>query len=835
MALKCIQNKGIAGLVSKPKSKAAVKRIRQIIDALKAQGVDPFTAATQADAQYLKELSEGNARAKWRMIHKVRVMNGLQKAVDSTPVHKLGNVGIGMIEDAHYEARAIHHGMLSQVTDYLKKNELNLLGKIPDKAQFKEFLKALRGEATTDKAAQAMADAVNHVNEQARKTLNSLGYNIGKLDNWGITQTHDVLAIWKAGLDTWRADIDGKLDWANMIDPKSGIKFGNKPSDTYRMQFLAGVFDNIVYGRDAGNPVWGDTQAGKALEQSRVFQFTDTDSWLEYNTKFGGVDPHNAILSHFSVTARRIALARRFGADAQTALDYLGQITKEKLKDNDAGLPATMTAEQKLLHAKRMEKVLLHGSLAPVGWKAAFWVARPMATIRKTLSAALLDRAIIISAPSDLNSTRIAAGAIGMNPANIMSEYVRLMAENMKGGGTIKDDLLRMGHIFDSWANPGVTMAKFSEEFPAAAFSEKLSNASMRIQGMNAHTDGLRALFQRGMAGHFMSLSNLDMNALPDIMRRSMLDEGITPADWDAFRSTGGHFTASNGATFLDPLYWRHATTMANPEELFLKMQSFVEKWTDQAVPTTSLKAAALTDPAAYGLTPGTMIYELMKSTGMFKSFPLAFIDNQMKQLALRQGAWNKAKYVANVVGSSTIVGAMGIMIADLTMGKDPRDMTDPNFWFSALLRGGGLGPVGDVISTGTTSWGGGLTEYMSGPVITFGQDALELTFGNLAQLIEQSIDGDDIDVKFLQELGKFQRRYTPMQQSPIWAGGAAIDRMISEQLQIMLDPGSADALADAEQRRQNLYGNGAWWSPGKALPERAPDWANALGGFLGS
>ncbi|MDB6151473.1 MAG: hypothetical protein JWQ44_2921 [Chthoniobacter sp.] len=830
MAFSCIEGKAEVGKVSKAKVATASKRIDEIVAALTAQGEDIFSARQQADARYLDELKLANTTAKWRLIHKVRVMNGLQKAVDATPVNKLAGLGPKMIEDAHYEARAIHHKMMSQVTDFLQKNALNIKGQLPDKAQYKEFLKALRGEATTDLAAKQMADAVNHVNEEARKTLNSLGYNIGKLDNWGITQTHDQLAIHKATLPVWRAFIDDKLDWSNMIDPKSGIKFGTKPSDTYRMQFLSGVYDNIVYGRDAGNPVWGDTQSGKALEQSRVFQFKDTDSWLAYNTKFGGTDPHNAILSHFSVTARRIALARKFGADAQTALNYMGQITSQKMKDAQAGLPAKMIADAGVAHAMRMEKLLLHGAQAPVGWVAAFWVARPLATLRKVLSSALLDRAIIISAPSDLNSTRIAASAIGMNPANIMSDYVKLMADNVKGGGTTKDDLLRMGHIFDTWANPGVTMARYAEEFPAAAWADKLSNAAMRWQGMNAHTDGLRVLFQRAMGGHFMSLAHLGMDELPDIMKRSMADEGITPADWDAFRSTDGHFTAPNGATFLDPLYWRHATTMADPEELFLKMQSFVERWTDQAVPTTSLKAAAFIDPSAWGQTPGTPIYELAKSVGMFKSFPLAFIDNQLKQLKLRQGAAAKTGYALNVILSSTVIGAMGIQIADMSVGKDPRPMDEGDFWWSALLRGGGLGPIGDLISTGTTSWGGGLAEYASGPVVSVASDAFKLTLGNVAQAYHQAINGDDIDTHFMQELFKFQRRYTPMGQSPIWAGGAAIDRLLSEQLQMLLDPGSANALAEAEQKRVNLYGNASWWGPGKALPERGPDWANALG-----
>jgi hypothetical protein len=831
MARKCIERKGAAGIVNKAKAKSASKRIDEITAALTAQGEDVFSARAQADAKYVDELAAKNLKAKWKMIHRIRVMNGLQKAVDAAPVTKMGGLAVKMVEDADYEGRAIHAQIMGKVGEFLEKTRVTITGKVPDKAQFTEFLKALRGEATADVQAKAMADAVNDTNEWIRKTLNSLGYNIGKLDNWGITQTHDQLSINKAGLATWRAELDGQLDWANMIDPKSGMPFGAKPSDTYRMEFLAGMFDNLVYGRDSTNPVWAAVSAGNGLEKHRVLQFKSTDDWLAYNGKYGMSDPHTMLLSHFSTMSRRIAMARRFGPDHNTALDYMGQLVSQKARENNLGLPAAMKANAGVVHAQRMARVL-QGSSGPVGWKAAFF-ARGMSTTRQLLSASLLDRAIVISAPSDINSMRIAAKAIGMNPANVMSDYVKLMGENVAGGGTTRDDLLRMGHIFASWGNPGVTMARYAQDFPAAAFAEKLSNAAMRLQGMNAHTDGLRVLFQKWMGGHFMSLSQKSFADLPDIMRRSFGDEGITAADWDAFRSSGGEFTASNGATFLDPLYWREATTAPNKEELFLKMQSFVEKWTDLAVPTRSLRAAGVMDPVAYGLTPGTAMYELMQSTGMFKSFPAAFIVNQLKMLGLRQGAAAKASYVTDLVLSTTLVGAMGIQVGDLLMGRDPRNMNpmdNPNFWMSALLRGGGLGPIGDVLSTGTTSWGSGLAGYATGPVVQLGTDVMKLTLGNLAQAYNQAIDGDDIDMNFMEELFKFQRRYTPLGQTPVAAGGAAFDRMFSEQLQIFLDPDSANSLHDAERRRQNLYGNAAWWTPGRALPSRAPSLAGNRG-----
>jgi hypothetical protein len=65
---------------------------------------------------------------------------------------------------------------------------------------------------------------------------------------------------------------------------------------------------------------------------------------------------------------------------------------------------------------------------------------------------------------------------------------------------------------------------------------------------------------------------------------RFIAQAGIEQADWDEFRTSDGLLTAQNGGTFLDPLYWRTSNTLNDPDrvdELFLKMQTFVEQFTE--------------------------------------------------------------------------------------------------------------------------------------------------------------------------------------------------------------------------------------------------------------
>lgn len=828
-AYDCLKAKAAAGLISKRKGKAARDRISVMEEALKRQGERPSVARSMAEARYEEELSKSALDQKWRLINRVRVMKDLQAQVDAASPKAVSKMPMKMMDDADFEARSVHKMIMGRVGEFLQKHKVTLPGKVSDPASWKEVMKALHGEATNDASAKALAKAIHETNEWVRKKLNSYGYNIAKLDTWGIPHSHSQIAIGKAGFDAWFGEIDKRLDWAGMTNPKTGLEFMAQPSDEFRREFLEAAYKNIVYGRDSANPKWGGSMNGVGLERHRVFKFKDTDNWVAYNDKFGSADPHSTLLQHWDQMARHIALARRFGHNADTALDFLGQVIAKKNRDADAGLIAAGRAQFSTALGKNMLRVI-QGGIGPNGVAQAAR-ARFFSTTRKVLNSALLDRAIVISVPSDLNSAHLAARAIGMNQSNWFSAYVGLMADAAKGGGVTRQDLLRAGHVAESWANPGVTSSRYQADYPSAAWSETLSNAAMRIQGMNAHTDSAKLAFAWGMEGHMASIADKAFDEIHPFMRRAMDRAGITARDWDIFRA-GPKFKASNGAEFLTPLHWQTAANIdpVEADRIFLTFQSFVEKWVELAVPSRSLIAQGIMDPKAYGLTPGGFLYEGLKSAGMFKSFVGAFVINQARMIDHMPTAGYKVAYVSGLIGTTTAVGALAIQVNDLLMGRDPQDMTQASFWWRSMLRGGGLGPAGDILASSTTSWGSGLPGYLAGPTITTAADAIGLTFGNVVQAYNQAIDGDDIDLDIMAEIIDFQKRYTPMWQTPIAAGGAALDRFVSDQFLMMLAPDAVNDLVKRAQKRQNLYGGGTFWTPGQALPSRMPNLGAALG-----
>lgn len=838
----CVTNKGKVGLVNSFKAEKAADRFREISDALIKAGESPNVAYAMAAQRTADEIKYAAAVTKHRLLDGIRVRQELTGMVAKQTTGKgLRALIRTTVDDLHFDAQSINKVVQKRIMDFLKENHVNLFGQMTNPVMFRDVLRALHGEPPSSPQVKALVEALQDAQNFLRTSLNKYGYAIPELENWGMAHTHNAARIGGVPEDQWVAEIIDQINWKAMTDETTGALFTSPPPRAFQDAFLRDVYNNIVYGRGSKGTTWGRAGRGNgnSFERHRVLAFKTADGWIDYNKKYGSGSPFNALMQQFDTMARQIAIARRFGHDADTGLDYMEQLSIKRARDLKLGKKETDKITGAAAHGVRMLRVM-GGGLAPSGHYGAFW-ANFFSNTRNVLTAALLDRAVVISIPADLNSARMAAQAIGMNPGNFMSTYVGLIADSAKvGGGATKDFLARLGHIADSLANPGAVMSRWNEEGFASEWSSVLSNASMRVQGLQAHTDNLRNALMASWAGHFAELKDTAWSALPEVLRRDMAERsGITEADWDSFRTSGGIYTTPEGATFLDPIYWREANGMNDKDaaaELYMKMQGYVEKWTELAVPTGSLIAKGYMDPNAWGLSPGSFPFEMLKSAGMFKSFIGAFVVNQARIMAMTQSKWGglatgrgaKAAYAFELVASYTAVGALAIQVGDMMMGRDPQDMSTDDFWVRAMLRGGGLGPVGDILSAGSTSWGTGFAGYAVGPMAQVIGDTLQLTAGNIFQAYSQAMDGKEIDVNFFEELMKMQSRYTPMWQTPGLAAGRAADALITEPLWMLLDPDAADAMADAAKRRANLFSNKSFWQPGSPLPTRLPNLGNA-------
>src|SRR5690606_26873374 len=168
--------------------------------------------------------------------------------------------------------------------------------------------------------------------------------------------------------------------------------------------------------------------------------------------------------------------------------------------------------------------------------------------------------------------------------------------------------------------------------------------------------------------------------------------------------------------------------------------------------------------------------------------------------------------------------GAVAYQSKQIVQGKDPIDMTQEKFWLRALVQGGGMGILGDFLLTDPTENPGDFTanalKNLAGPNVGSAFDV----FGKLGlENIYQSIHGKDTHLGA--ESLRVARSHIPYIN--LWYAKAAIDHAGLHALQENLSPGY---LARMRQRAKREWDQDYWWKPGTGGPDRAPDFAAAVG-----
>jgi hypothetical protein len=736
---------------------------------------------------------------------------------------------IRRMEELDYKHRGMVRRFNARMGEYLKKHHRNILGSVTNAAEQIHIADELHGMASGNAAARALAEGITDALEDLRLMFNEAGGMISKMDNWGLPHVHNRLAVMRAGADEWFGQIDRRLDWSRINDPLTGRPLPAEPNtglppEAMRRRFLKEAWDNIVFGKEADDPAYGRPKGvatyRKHMDQ-RHLHFKSGQDWMEYNRDFGTGGLHQSLMGHVHRMSRDIILMREFGPNPKLGAEYEADLWRSKAKKaGDTALSDAIASDSAV--ALRMLNVMSGGNVPET--PAQQWIATAFSTTRSLLTAAFLDRAIIASL-SDMNSMRMAAKSMGMNSLNPIARQVGL-AQSLG-----RDELLRAGWVADTMADAGTALARFQQEVAPQEWAERVTQFSMRAQGLSFWTDRARATAYFEYAGFMQGQADRGFNDLEPKLKSHFQKWNISPADWDEFRRQENVFTADNGATFLAPLHFRKTTQMnaQRADDLFFKMQGAAEEFLELAVPTKSLLAQGWVDPAAYNLPPGSPLFEVAKTGLAFKSFTMTFTINQIRQIKAQPTMGAKIMYGLDLAAGATVLGAVALQLNEVLMGRDPQDMTDPLFMARAAAKGGGFGIIGDIVTTGQASWGGGFSSYIAGPVPQAITDVYGLTVGNAITALYQAAMGEEIDTNFAKELSRFGKRYTPMGQTPLI--GPALDRLFWDQLQMILDPESVKDLKSASKKRENLYGGGEYWMPGSPLPTRLPNLQSAIGG----
>lgn len=660
------------------------------------------------------------------------------------------------------------------------------------------------GKANTgNPIAKAGAEAWLKVTEQLRQRFNAAGGDVGRLDYGYLPQAHDQAEVLKRGRDRWAADVLPMLDRSRYVDD-AGARLG----DAEVLDILRGAWDTI--SSDGANKAAPGQSRGTGARanrgsQSREIHFKDGEAYLQYQRQFGTGSMYDAMMGHLGGLARDIALVERYGPnpEAQMRLQF-------DMADRADGGPKRVFGNR----ADAYWRVLNGTSSQAMSAR----IAQIGTHVRNIETFGKLQGAVL-SSVTDLGSYFVTTGYNKLSYWEALKNIGAAMTPDTKAF------LNTHGMIADSMISD---LSRWTAENVAQSWSGRLANSTMRLSLMNAWTDTMRRAFSLTMMEGMGRLRQTEWGKLTEYDRWRMESKGLTEADWEVIRAAQPVVHRGSEHITPDAIY---ATGDPRAGEVVAKYLGVIADESEVAVLNPDLATRAIT--TAGGTTRGTIHGELLRSVMQFKSFPIAMISRHWRRmLETPQGlegaprTANRLAYAGALLVSLTAFGAIAYQTKQLVAGKDPVDMNPGDergrkFWKQALLQGGGLGFVGDILLGDTTQDRSPLDSFgrlLLGPSFGSAADLYELTKGNLDEYQAGK------DTHGGAEALRFARGHLPLVN--LWYSKAALDHMGLYALQENMSPGY---LGRIQGKARKDWGQDYWLDP-YGNDVRSPDFTAIAG-----
>lgn len=692
----------------------------------------------------------------------------------------------------------------------------DFMGFIQRPEKIRELLAEMKGEETGSALAKKGAQAWAQAAEEARTWFNEKGGEIGRLDDWGFPQHHSQELVAKAGVDAWIADVYPALKLDKYVDLA-----GNRMSEREIKDLLKNAWWSIATNGankiDPGKSRGHGARANRHAEERQI-HFKDADAVLAYWGKYGEKTFPDILVGHIEQMAKDISFIEHFGPNPDAAYRVLRDEAEHAAKMAD---PTALGKIDRDL--ARLDNLYDYaaGRTKPVASQA---VGNAFDALRNLNSAGKLGSAVWASFFGD----KVMLEAIGrVNKLPMWQSWYNELRLLNPFNEAERRQLQRQSFMLDFMKS---AMYRFGDDMGRSSWTGKLSNAVMKLSGMSAINEWRRGAFGLTMMdsiGHEVSSKTWAEVGQQDI--HLLKSFGITEHDWNIWRL----------AELED--YGHGNNTMLTPEAI-------------GKIPDDALKAIGIEDPAqarreavvkylgalhsestnaviepgwkdrsrmVAGLQRGNLRDEITRSFWQFKAFPITQFERMWDIGMSRPSAGGKAQFISACVLMGTMAGAMMLQTQSLLSGQDPRPMDDWKFWLAAFIKGGSLGIYGDFLysQSGTTRYGSGPLEVLAGPTIGSAADAVTA----LVQAGNATATGKDTHLGA--KLMNIAKGYIPGQN--LWYTRAATDHLIFQNAQEALSPGY---LANMRANSMRQFKQDWWWSPGEAVPDRAPDMANALG-----
>tara|TARA_R110002072_G_scaffold73468_3_gene174957 strand:- start:432 stop:2903 length:2472 start_codon:yes stop_codon:yes gene_type:complete len=705
---------------------------------------------------------------------------------------------------------AVRGRATAKMDEFLGTFKRNLIGETKEKAKLQDVIREVfEPGSTNDVSARQMAEAWGKSAEYLRARYNSAGGAIPKRKDWGMPQFHNSVAVASAGFTSWRDTILPKLNVEKMLDEQTGLTFSPQKLELV----LKDVFETIrTNGQNKSKPgsFSGNQSFASRHQDHRFLVFKNADNWMEYQKEFGNPNAFDVMMAHIDNMSRDIAMMEVMGPDPKTTLRFMKDtLTKEASLSGDAKQMNSASKSNAFLDD--LYSATVGTNNAPVDG----FLATTMAGTRNVLQSAQLGSAAV-AAITDANFGRIGRTMNGLPQTKMLSNYLKLMNPlSLEEKGKLA---VRIGLTAEGWTTLAAGQMRYVGEISGPEVTRRISDFVMRASLLSPWTQAGKWSFGMEYLGFLADNANLQFKDLPANMQKSMEHYNIGADKWEIIRKTPLY--DYEGVKFLraEDIEARADISPDLARDLATNLSVMIDTETNFAVPSSSLRGrVALTGD----VRPGTLAGELTRSFAMYKNFGVTLVNTHIMRGLAQPTGRGKGAYFADLMISTTLMGALAMQLKEMAKGRDPRPMDTAEFWGAAFMQGGGLGIYGDFMFGNVNRYGGGLAETIAGPVIGFANDVSQLTVGN----IMQAVQGDDTNAA--SEFLGFAGRYTP--GSSLWYARLGLERLIIDQGKLWVDPDTKTKMRRQVSKYRTQYGQKYWWSPGSATPQRGPDVSKAF------
>lgn len=725
----------------------------------------------------------------------------------------------------------------------------------------------LQGRATGDATAKAMADSISGTLEMLRQRANAAGFHIPKLDGWGRPVHHDLRKVFQANerlakatkdakyasmspMEAWRTFVKEHIDQSAMRHPngKRGL------SDSELDDGLAYAFDSITtVGSAHHNPSKMRATRGRSFHsrhsEERWLVWKDPEARLAYEKIFSSQQPFNTVLDHIQAMAHDTALFEVLGPDHAGTMAWLKQIAEHeagKARANSGrGNPDPTAGTLMPKNTSFAISPMLSGitKLSDFEGYARGTTLRAEKAYLKMVGAAKPANYFIGDTVDTMKDLHMAAHLGGTAPLALMTDqvtsavirsYYRMpshraltgMLRNAHIGRNSQRirEARKAGAMLEAAVHATGGAARFVGDVGTRKWSAALTDRVLWVTGLKGVTQVAKDTTTQGLRLHLGELAAKSFDDLRGVDRDLLTTMRISRDDWQVIRGVG--LDKVDGLPALN--FTRIAQTNRDVgTRLFTGLSELTNSMTLTAGPrATSL----LSDPR---LERGSGWHTMARSIGYLMSFTLAHI--QVIQLrafetAWRRGTFHGGRYYAALIASTTAMGLAVIQFRNVTgQGMDPEPLVfedgtlNTKLYWRALILGGGLGFYGDFINATVNAQGRSIGEARGG-FITEGIDGFGVLVQDLGEFaaaeggFDERMSDSDLGRDFLKVL----RAWLPGNNA--WFARLALDRMIFDQLQYIIDPETDQVHRQRMQTMREFYPETEyWWEEGAVTPSRPP------------